>query len=228
MNAALLKRLASLSRENYRQFTLTLIPNLPSHRLLGVPLPELRRVAKEFSSHLESEAFLGSLPHAYHEEDLLHAFVLAKETELTRLSQRLHQFLPHIRNWALCDSLRPKLFARHLPEALPLLRGFLRSPHPYTVRFGMEMLMLHYLERDFSCEHFHWIAEIKSTNYYVKMMQAWYFATALAKQFDFALHFLEKHSPDPWVQSKTLQKAKESLRLTAEQKKLLEQRILRG
>lgn len=218
------KLLTFLQREKeqaYGQFCAKLLPTVDPERILGVRMPRLQAYCKKNKDALLSQGFLQALPHSYHEEDLIHAFLLNGERDFPSLAKRLGAFLPHVNNWAVCDSLRPKLFARHLPEALAFLRECLSSPHAFSCRFAMEMLMLHYLDEAYEPCFFSWVAEQEREDYYVKMMQAWYFSTALAKRYWEAFAFLKEHPLPPWVQNKAIQKARESHRLSKEQKEQL-------
>lgn len=215
------QRLQALAEEAFGDFTARTIPTVPRERILGVRTPALRALAKELSKAGEGDAFLDCLPHEYFEEDQLHAFLLAGEKDFPRCLARVEAFLPFIDNWATCDQCTPKVFRRHRGELLPSVQRWLGAEHEYTVRFGIKMLMDHFLEEDFSPEYLSWVASLHREEYYVRMMQAWYFATALAKQWEAAWPFLEDRRLDRWVHNKAIQKAVESYRITQEQKDLL-------
>ena len=199
------KLLLPLQDECYRQMQRRIIPNIPPDSIIGVRTPELRRLAKELSAE-QREAFLSRLPHAYFEENQLHSFLLEQEKSFDAAIEKVEEFLPYVDNWATCDQLSPKVFARHRAALLPYIRGWLQSPHAYTVRFGMEMLMRYFLDEDFSPEYLEWAAEVRREDYYIRMMQAWYFATALAKQYDAALPYIHGCRLELWVHNKAIQK----------------------
>lgn len=203
---------------DYRDFQSALLPTVPKERMIGVRTPELRKLAKVFDA---KEAFLENLPHFFYEENNLHAFLLHEIKEFDVCVQKVSAFLPYVDNWATCDSLRPKVFGKQAEKLLPYINKWLKSSHPYTVRFGIEMLMCHFLDERFELIYAEQVAAVSIEDYYVKMMKAWYFATALAKQYKAILPFLSDGMLDPWVYQKTIQKAIESYRITPEQKEEL-------
>ncbi len=211
------EKLFSLHDEKYAAFSAKLIPTVEADRFIGVRSPQLRALAKELKNN--ASEFLGGLPHRYHEENMLHAYLLCEEKKYAILVDETERFLPYIDNWAVCDSLTPRVFARHKGELLPKIRQWMASEHEYTVRFGIGMLMRHYLDADFQPEHLQWVADIHREEYYIKMMQAWYFATALAKQWDATLPMLD--SLEGWVRGKSIQKALESFRVSDDHKTIL-------
>ncbi|MBO4806329.1 MAG: DNA alkylation repair protein [Paludibacteraceae bacterium] len=202
----------------YRNFSSKLMPTVDMGRVIGVRVPVVRQLAKEFAKRIDVSDFLNALPHPYFEEDNLHGFILEKEKNFAELIERLDQFLPYVDNWATCDSISPNVFKKHLPELLPHIRRWMASDHTYTIRFGIEMLMKYYLEDSFETKHLDWVASVKSSEYYVNMMIAWYFATALAKQYEATLPILEENRLEVWTHNKTIQKARESFRITPKQK----------
>lgn len=212
------ERLLTLADPAYREFMVKLIPNIDPSVILGVRTPVLRRLAKEMQGR---EVFLNTLPHHSFEENQLHCFLLEDERDFETTISRVDGFLPYVDNWATCDQLRPSVFRSHKKELLPHIRRWLRSDHPYTIRFAMEMLMLHYLDEDFDPEYPALVATIVQADYYVQMMQAWYFATALAKQYDAAFPYISAYRLNPWVHNKAIQKAIESNRIPQETKLLL-------
>lgn len=214
-------RLFALQDEGYRAFHSRLMPTVPPETVIGVRVPALRRLAKQLAGTPQAEAFLQELPHTYYEENNLHAFLLESIRDYDAALAATEKFLPYIDNWATCDSFCPKVFAKHKEELLPVLRRWMASDHPYTVRYGMEMLMRYYLDEDFRPEHLAWAAAVHSGEYYINMMRAWYFATALAKQPEAALPWLTERRLDVWTHNKTLQKAVESSRIPAETKAFL-------
>lgn len=211
------EKLFALQDPKYRDFQRKLIPNIDPDTIIGVRTPDLRHLAKQ----LDAKQFLGKLPHRYFEENQLHAFLLERERDFLTAVSEVERFLPYVDNWATCDQLRPRVFRSHKDELLVYILKWLSSEHPYTVRFGMEMLMCHYLDNDFKPEYLKWVAGVQSENYYIRMMQAWYFATALAKQYDAAVIYLENRKLCEWVHQKTIQKSIESFRLTQAQKEYI-------
>lgn len=213
----------ALRDEKYAQFSSKLVPNLDPQRVIGVRTPALRGLAKELKGTPLAETFLQQLPHHYLEENTLHGFLISETKDYGRLINQLDAFLPHVDNWATCDQMRPKLFAkrqyRHQVEADAL--RWMHDGHTYTIRFGVEMLMTHFLDEDFNASHLEEVAMVRQEDYYVRMMQAWYMATALAKQWEATLPVLKNQRMEVWVHNKTIQKAIESYRITAEQKELL-------
>lgn len=212
--------LFSLQDEKYRQMQVRLIPNIDANTIIGVRTPELRRLAKEMEN---PEAFKQSLPHCYFEENQVHCFLLEREKNFDAAITYVEAFLPYVDNWATCDQLRPRSFAKHRRELLPYIQRWVASDQTYTIRFGIGMLMCHYLDGDFDPAYPEWVAEVQEEAYYVKMMVAWYFATALAKQYDTILPYITSYRLEKWTHNKTIQKAVESYRISAEQKKFLKQ-----
>ncbi len=218
---AIREELFDLQDIEYRDFQSKLIPTADSARMIGVRTPELRKLARQKKGSAEAEAFLAALPHAYFDEDQLHAFLISEEKDFGKCLQRTEAFLPYIDNWATCDQLSPGVFRKHTEELLPFIRKWIASGETYTVRFGIGMLMQHYLDNAFDPEYPEMAAAVQSEEYYVNMMRAWYFATALAKQYEAALPYLENGKLDTWTHNKTIQKAVESYRITPEQKAYL-------
>lgn len=215
------KMLFAAQDPGYRAFHAKLMPTIEYERIIGVRIPALRSLARDLAGTALAEAFLETLPHAYYEENNLHGFLIGSIRDFSQCLAQVERFLPYIDNWATCDSLRPKSFARHKQALLPHIERWLASDHPYTCRFAMEMLMVHFLDGDFSPEYPQWVAAVVSQEYYVNMMIAWYFATALAKQWEEIVPYLEEGRLEPWVHNKTIQKAVESYRITPEQKAYL-------
>lgn len=213
--------LFSMQDEKYRAFHGALMPTVERERIIGVRMPALRRYAAALAKKPEVALFLLELPHTYYEENNLHALLLMREKDFDVLMPQLERFLPEIDNWATCDLFKPACFAQNRKGLLPYLSEWLRSDRPYTVRFAIEMLMTHYLGEDFSPEYPAWVAAVSSEHYYVRMMQAWYFATALAFRYEELLPYLTQERLSPWVRQKTIQKAVESLRLSPAQKEEL-------
>lgn len=211
------ERLFALRDETYAAFSAKLIPTVEPDRFIGVRSPQLRAIAKELKNN--ASEFLLALPHRYHEENMLHAYLLCVGSDYATVVEQTERFLPFVDNWAVCDSLAPRAFARHKAELMPRIEKWMSAEHEYTVRFGIGTLMRHYLDADFQPEYLRRVAEIHRNEYYIKMMQAWYFATALAKQWDATLPMLD--SLEPWVRAKSIQKAIESFRVSPDHKDLL-------
>ena len=212
--------LAALRDETYRRFQIGLLPTVPPETVLGVRTPDLRRLARSLDGAAAAE-FLAALPHGQYEENLLHALLLARIRDFDRCLAEVERFLPHVDNWAVCDQLRPAVFARRADRLPPAVDRWLASERPFTVRFGVGMLMCHFLDERFRPEQAARVAALRSGEYYVNMMLAWYFATALAKQYDAALPLVASDALDPWVRARTIQKALESFRVTPEHKAVL-------
>ena len=229
----ILSRLFAMQDVKYRDFQCKLIPNVPEDLFIGIRTPDLRKSARELYKEEKDpaagsirqdsflEAFLEDLPHQYFDENQLHAFVISEEKNFDVCIARIERFLPFVDNWATCDQLSPKVFKKNRDALLPCLRKWISSDHTYTVRFAIGMLMQHYLDDAFDPSYPELIASVQSEEYYVRMMIAWYFATALAKQYDAVLPFLEERRLDPWTHNRTIQKAVESYRITPEQKTYL-------
>ncbi|MBR5947714.1 MAG: NUDIX domain-containing protein [Clostridia bacterium] len=219
--AIIRSRLHGESELSYADFTAKLIPNIPRQSVFGVRLPALRAFAKELENTGEKREFLLSLPHFFHEENLLHTLLINTENELPAAITALRCFLPCVDNWAVCDTLRPEAIKRHFKEALPFIFSCIESPLPYTVRFGILMLMTYGLKEDFSLEFHERTAKVESADYYVNMMRAWYFATALAFRYDETLPYLAENRLNAWTHNKSIQKAVESFRISSERKVFL-------
>ena len=210
--------LFSLSDSAYRAFQRPLIPNISEERFLGVRIPILRKIAARMKREGECKAFLRQLPHRFFEEDILHAILISG---LEDPISELDRFLPCVDNWSVCDTLLPKAFHRWDDSLLTHVQRWLQSANPYTVRFGMGVLMRFFLEDRFAEEHLSWVSSAITEDYYVKMMAAWYYATSLAKQYDVTVKFLENHQLPLWVHNKTIQKTIESFRIPQERKEIL-------
>ena len=215
------ERLFALQDEAYGDFTAKLLPNIQRERVIGVRFPAMRALAKEFSRRGDISGFLSDLPHHYLEENSFHALLLGREKDLSALIAELDRFLPFVDNWATCDTLRPAAIARRFPEALPDIRRWIASGDTYTVRFGIGMLMANGLHEHFQPEFNRLVADIRSEEYYINMMRAWYFATALAFRPDETMPFITEGKLDAWTHNKAIQKAIESCRVTPELKERL-------
>ncbi len=214
-------RLFEMQDLGYRDFHSKLMPTVDKEKIIGIRTPQLRKFAKEFAKFEEVNAFFDSLPHHYYEEDNLHGFLLEMEKDYAVLVERIEEFLPYVDNWATCDMMRPKVFKNHLPELLEHVKVWLESEHTYTVRYGIGMLLSFYLDEEFDSKYLEMVVKIRSEEYYVNMMIAWYFATALAKQWDVTIGYIESYRLDKWTHNKAIQKAIESYRITKEQKEYL-------
>lgn len=205
----------------YREFQARLIPGYAPDNMIGVRTPALRRFARELLKSGEAAGFLSDLPHRYFDENQLHAFLISEMKDYRSVLDALERFLPYVDNWATCDQLSPKVFRKHPAELIHEISRWMGSDHTYTIRFGIRMLMQYYLNEQFRPEYLEWTAAVQSGEYYVNMMRAWYFATALAMQYDAALPYLEQQKLDAWTHSKTIRKAIESFRITDAQKQHL-------
>ena len=215
------ERLSACKSKEYRDFQSKLVPNIPKETVLGVPTPDLRRIAKEIRGTAEAEAFLLALPHRYYEENLVHFFLIASIRDFDAGQKAVETFLPYVDCWPVCDQSSPKVFAKHQDRLLPLIQTWIASGHVYTVRFGIRMLMNEFLGADFKPEYLAWVAAVENEDYYVKMMVAWFFATALAKRYDESVVYLAERRLEPWTHKKAIQKALESFRVTDEHKAYL-------
>ncbi|MGN1306243.1 MAG: DNA alkylation repair protein [Faecousia sp.] len=221
MTETITEALFSMQDQEYRQFQCRLMPTVAPETVIGVRTPELRALAKKRKGDPRAEAFLSELPHRYYEENNLHAFLIEQIADYDACIRALERFLPFVDNWATCDMLRPKCFKRHLEELLQQIEVWLAAEHPFTVRFGIEMLMTYYLDEAFAPRYLELVAGVRREEYYVNMMCAWYFATALAKQWDSVIGYLEENRLPLWVHNKTIQKAVESYRIDNERKEYL-------
>lgn len=205
----------------YREFHCKLMPTVNPEAVIGVRTPELRKYAREFSKTPDAKVFFQILPHQYYEENNLHGFLIEGIKDYKSCVAALQEFLPYVDNWATCDLMKPQVFKKHLPELLEEIRKWICSDHTYTIRFGIGMLMSFYLDEAFDREYPELVAGVRSQEYYVNMMAAWYFATALTKQYETVLPYIENRRLDDWTHNKAIQKAVESSRITDEQKAYL-------
>lgn len=215
------QELFELQDLKYRDFHAKLIPTMEKEKVIGVRTPALRGFAKKFGKTEESKLFIKKLPHQYYEENNLHGLLIEQIKDYDECLVELKRFLPYIDNWATCDLLALRLVKKHLDVFIKEIYKFMESEHTYIIRFGISMLMKYYLEDEFNIEYPDKVADIRSEEYYVNMMRAWYFATALAKQYEQIIPFVEKKRLDVWTHNKTIQKAIESYRITDEQKTYL-------
>lgn len=214
-------KLFSLQDTTYRAFQQKLIPSIDPETIIGIRTPALRNLAKELSGTPEAAAFLQRLPHHYLEENNLHAFLIARIKDFSQAIDATDAFLPYVNNWATCDQLSPKVFSKYPDALLPQIQRWMKSGQTYTIRFGIGMLMRYFLDQNFSSDYLKAVASIQSDKYYVNMMIAWFFATALAKQYDAVLPYFQQPRLSPWTHNKAIQKAIESYRITGEQKTYL-------
>jgi len=215
------RRLFEMQDLKYKEFACKLIPTVNPETVIGVRTPELRKLAREFSKRAEVSEFLKILPHGYYEENNLHGFLIETLRDYDATVAAVDEFLPYVDNWATCDLISPKIFKKHLPELYEKIKVWLISGRTYTVRFGIGMLMRFYLDDAFRPEMLELVAGIRSEKYYVNMMIAWYFATALAKQYEEALPYIREQRLAKWTHNKAIQKAIESYRIGNEAKAYL-------
>ncbi len=214
------KELFLIQDPSYKAFHAKLIPNISPELIIGIRTPVLRRYAASFS-HADAIQFMRELPHKYYEENNLHAFLIERMYYFDEVIEALDAFLPFVDNWATCDSMRPAALTKNKPRLLKKIDEWIKSEHTYTVRYAIEMLMCHYLDDGFCTEYADKVAAVKSDEYYINTMIAWYFATALAKQYDAVLPYIEQQRLPKWAHNKAIQKAIESLRITDSQKEYL-------
>ena len=217
------KQLFELQDLKYRDFHSKLMPETDKETVIGIRTPVLRKFAKEFAGTSEAEAFLRQLPHRYYEENNLHMMLITGIKDYEKCMEEIQRFLPCIDNWATCDYPAPKCFARHKDQVLEEAKRWISSGETYVIRYGIGMLMRLFLDEDFSSEYLEMAAAVQSQEYYVNMMIAWFFATALAKQWDAAFPYIQEDRLSVWVHNKTIQKARESYRITDEQKQILKE-----
>ncbi len=217
--AKLTEELLKIGDSKYKDFNSKLVPNIYKDRIIGVKNPEVKQLVK--SAKEDIEEFLNELPHYYNEENVLHGYLLSNIKDYDEAISKLNRFLPYIDNWSVCDIIKPKSFKKNRDKLINQIKIWIKSDHTYTVRFGLLMLMTHYLDDDFKKEYLQLPLSIKTDEYYIKMMIAWYYATALAKQYDNTIKIIENKKLDTWIHNKTIQKAKESFRVSDKQKEYL-------
>ena len=215
------ERLISVQDKEYKEFQSKLVPNIDSNTIIGVRTPDMRNIAKEIFGTEEANEFLKELPHKYYEENLVHFFLIAKIKDFDECIKEVERFLPYIDCWPVCDQASPTVFKKNHNKLLPLVKKWIKSKHVYTARFGIRVLMNEFLNEDFKEEYLELVANKKGEDYYLKMMIAWYFATALAKQYDASIKYIENNKLDSWIHNKTIQKAIESFRVSNEHKEYL-------
>lgn len=208
----------------YKQFHSSLMPTIDSNTIIGIRVPVLRNYTKALLKKYDIQMlfpFFQNLPHQYYEENNIHAFLIEKINNYDECLFQLEKFLPYIDNWATCDMLNPKIFSKHKDDLLKKINEWIKSTHTYTIRFGIGMLMIFFLEEDFNPSYLELVCSVKSEEYYVNMMKAWFFATALTKQYDATLPFIQNKKLDTWTHNKAIQKSIESFRVPAEHKQYL-------
>jgi hypothetical protein len=215
------KELQALKEKEYADFQAKLVPTIEPSTILGIRVPKLRALAKSYIRDQECQVFLDSLPHNYYDENMLHAILISEMKDYDKCINRLEAFLPYVDNWAVCDIMSPKLFKRYRGDLMTRIKVWMASEETYTIRFGLGMLMTHFLDEDFRPEYLDMASSIRSDEYYVNMMIAWFFATALAKQWEVSLPYIEDKRLDDWTHKKAIQKARESLRISKEKKEYL-------
>lgn len=215
------KELKKLQDKGYQKMQVTIIPTVDADSIIGVRTPALRQMAKELSKREDISSFLSDVPHKFFEENQLHAFILSGMKDAESCIKLVDEFLPFVDNWATCDQMSPKVFKKNKQLLLEYVDKWIKSDHTYVKRFAIGMLMEHFLDEDFKTSYLTKVSKIRSEEYYVNMMIAWYFATALAKQYEDTLPFIEKQKLDKWTHNKSIQKAVESYRITPEQKEYL-------
>ena len=215
------EKLLALQDTKYKEFFIKLIPTVDPDTVIGIRAPKIRALAKEIKNESYTQEFLKSLPHGFLEENALHAAIICDIKDFESCIYELNRFLPYVDNWSVCDSMRPKCFKRNTDKLILEVNEWLASSGTYTVRFGIEMLMTYFLDEHFSAEQIKMVSNIRSDEYYINMMIAWYFATALAKQWESTVPYIEQKVLPLWVHNKTIQKAVESYRVTDSQKKYL-------
>ena len=215
------ERLKKYQNKEYQEFQSKLVPNIDKNTILGVRTPDMRAIAKEIFGTEEAKEFIKVLPHKYYEENLVHFFLISKIKNFDECVEEVEKFLPFIDCWPVCDQATPNVFKKNHEKLLPLVKKWIKSKHVYTARFGIRMLMNEYLNDDFKEEYLELVVSKTGDDYYLKMMIAWYFATALAKQYDATIKYIESKKLDTWIHNKTIQKATESFRVTDEHKEYL-------
>ena len=207
-----------MGEEDYREFSSKLMPTVEKSKVIGIRTPILRKYAKGLENY---EDFLNDLPHKYFEENNLHAFLIERERDFDRCIELIETFLPYIDNWATCDSMKPKVLKKEPEKLLNYINKWIKSKDVYAVRYGINLLMSFYLDENFDEDYLTIVANVRSNEYYINMMRAWYFATALAKRYKETLTYIENNRLDTWTHNKTIKKAIESLRISRDQKAYL-------
>ena len=215
------EELFALQDISYGDFQAKLTPNIPRELFIGVRVPEVRKLAKRLVDEPNISEFLEDLPHKYYDENMLHGLLISEMKDYDTCVAEVDKFLPYVDNWAVCDIISPKIFKNNRIALLEKTKEWSASKKTYTCRFGIEILMSYFLDKDFMPEYLEIPASVHSEEYYVQMMLAWFFATALAKQWDTTIKYIEDHRLDAWTHNKTIQKARESKRMTPKEKEYL-------
>jgi len=215
------EKLFALQDKEYAKFQANLTPGIPLDSFIGVRVPRVRELAKEIKKEEYVKEFLNTLPHKYYDENMLHAVLISEMKDYIEIIEYLDKFLPYVDNWAVCDIMSPKTLSKYKGLLINKIQEWIDCDKVYTIRFGIEMLMSFYLDDDFDPSYLEMVSKVKSNEYYVNMMIAWFFATSLAKQWDATIPYIEKGILDRWTNNKTIQKARESYRITNEQKEYL-------
>ena len=215
------EELFAIQDTSYGDFQSNLIPNIPRELFIGVRVPEARKLTKRIAKEPEVSKFLRDLPHKYYDENILHALLISEIKDYDACIEEIDKFLPYVDNWAVCDIMSPKIFNKNKTALLEKIKEWSGSEKTYTCRFGIKMLMSYFLDDDFRSEYLEIPASVHREEYYVRMMIAWFFATALAKQWDATIQYMEDNRLDTWTHNKTIQKARESKRITLKQKEYL-------
>lgn len=221
MKMNITKELKKLSDKKYADFQAKLTPTVDRSLFIGVRVPDVRKLAKEIYKADQYEDFLKELPHKYYDENMLHGLILSEFKDYDECIIEVERFLPYVDNWAVCDIMSPKCFKKNKDRLIKKILEWAKSDKVYTSRFGIEMLMSHYLDEDFKAEYLKIPVKVQLEDYYAKMMVAWFFATALAKQWEATIPYIELGKLETWTHNKTIQKARESYRITDEQKEYL-------
>ena len=217
----IIRDLYNLQDKKYKELQSKILPTLDPNTIIGVRTPDLKKYAKTLLKENNYQDFINSLPHKYYEENQLHAFIISEIKDYNECLNNFKKFLPYVDNWSTCDQSTPKVFSKHLDKLIKEIKVWIKSKETYTIRFGVSMLMRNYLDDHFKVEYLDLVSKIKSKEYYVNMMRAWFFATALAKQYKDTVPYIENHKLDTWTNNKAIQKAIESYRITDEQKSYL-------
>lgn len=215
------EELLALQDISYADFQAKLTPNISRDLFIGVRVPEARKLAKRIIGEPETSKFLRDLPHKYYDENILHGLLISEMKDYDACIEAVDEFLPYVDNWAVCDIMSPKIFKKNKKALLEKIKEWSKSEEEYTCRFGLEMLMSHFLDDDFKPEYLEIPLSVNSEDYYVQMMIAWFFATALANQWDETIKYMEDQRLDTWTHNETIQKARESKRITPKQKEYL-------
>ena len=207
--------------DKYKEFTSKLLPNIPKDSVIGVKIPDIKKYAKEYYKDDESKLFLKTLPHKYLEENLLHGQLISLNKNFDEVVELLDNFLPYVDNWSVCDTIKPNIVKKYPKEFLKHLKKLIKSKEEYRVRFAIVALLTYYLDDYFTDEINELVLNIKSDKYYINMARAWYFSFALIKQYDKTIYIFENKLLDEWTNNKSIQKARESFRVSTFLKEVL-------